>query len=174
MPKSGSGDARMAMTEAEYHELRAVAQRYFRHERPGHTLQPTALVHEAYLRVARRPGQWRDRSEFLAVAGREMRRVLVDHARRRGAAKRGAGLVRVALDESVVSSEDAEVGLLDLAEAVTELGRLDPCAAHVVDLRLFGGLTIGEVARELDVSERTVEEDWRMARAWLSLRLGDT
>ena len=159
------------LTDTEYRELRDVAKRYFRAERPGHTLQPTALVHEAYLRLAGRAnGRGRDRSEFLALAAREMRRVLVDHARRRSAVKRGGELVRVPLDEEVLAGQ-TNVDFLDFADVLEEFGRLDPAAARVVELRVFGGLTVSEAAASLAVSPRTVEEDWRMARAWLLARL---
>ncbi|MBI4602020.1 MAG: sigma-70 family RNA polymerase sigma factor [Planctomycetes bacterium] len=152
-----------------YDDLRKLAARYLRRERRGHTLEPTALVNEAYVHLVRKKHvDWRSRTHFFAVAAREMRHVLVDHARRRSAGKRGGGLQRVPLASTIVDPrENRAIDLIDLAEALEKLSELDPRASAVFELRFFGGLTASRVASELGVSQRVVEEDWRTARAWL-------
>ena len=152
-----------------YEDLRALAASYFRGQRADHTLQPTALVHEAYVRMADTTrSQWQSESHFLAVAARAMRQVLVDHARSRGALKRNAGGERVTLDLAPDQGTDHFVDLLALEEALEALGKLDERKARVVELRLFGGLTVEQVAQVMSASEATVNRDWRMARAWIS------
>jgi len=156
-----------------YDELRRQARLQLRRERAGHTLQPTALVHEAFLRLAgQRRAQWQNREQFFAVAARAMRRVLVDHARARGAAKRGDGRTLIALDEAPAPSAPPGVDVLALDRALDRLGEIDPRQARVVELRYFGGLTAPETASALDVSLATVNRDWAMARAWLFRELG--
>jgi RNA polymerase sigma factor (TIGR02999 family) len=153
-----------------YDELRRLAASALRHERPDHTLQPTALVHEAYLRLADEPtGRWENRSHFLAVAARAMRRILVDHARRHNAAKRGSGAVCLHLDdlEHAAPSEADAVDLVALDDALGRLSELDPRQARIVELRFFGGLSVEETAAIIDASPRTVRRDWQFARAWL-------
>lgn len=153
-----------------YRDLRRRAGAYFRRERPGHTLQPTALVHEAYLRlVDQRQLAWKNRAQFLALAAQMMRRILVDHARARAAAKRGG--IRVTLVEGLVAGTSPQPDLLDLDEALSELAELDERQAHLVELRFFGGLSIEETARALDVSVATANRDWVTAKAWLFRRL---
>jgi RNA polymerase sigma factor (TIGR02999 family) len=152
-------------------ELRSLASRYLAGERPGHTLQPTALVHEAFLRLAGKSGVPSERSEFIALAATSMRRVLVDHARARRAAKRGGERQRIALDAASPSDERTEVDLLALDECLERLAGLDQRQARIVELRFFGGLGVEAVAAVLSVSPRTVEADWRMARAWLRREL---
>jgi RNA polymerase sigma factor (TIGR02999 family) len=155
-----------------YAELRRIAARRLRLERTGHTLQPTALVHEAYLRlVEQRNVDWRSRAHFYAVAAQVMRRVLVDHARRHGAAKRGADAQRVPLEEV---DEAAATGfpVLALDLALGRLERVDSGLAQIVQLRAFGGLTIEEAAHVLNVSPSTAKRDWRTAKAWLVRELG--
>ena len=158
-----------------YDQLRGLAASYLRAERPGHTLQPTALVHEAFLRLhAGRPVRYESRTHFFAVAARAMRNVLVDHARRRAAAKRGGDAERVTLDDGLELGGPAgaqPIDLLALEEAMERLEQLDARQARVVELRFFGGLTIDEAARVLGVSTDTVEDDWAMARAWLARTL---
>jgi len=154
-----------------YEDLRRLAEAYFRRQDPGHTLQPTALVHEAWLRLAQGPAI-ADREHFLAVAATAMRQILVDHARRRGAAKRGGDASRITLDDAVSPAPAPALDLLDLDAALTMLARLDPRKARVVELRFFAGLTLAEVAAVLHVSAVTIGTDWRMARAWLSRELG--
>jgi RNA polymerase sigma factor (TIGR02999 family) len=151
-------------------ELRRLAQIHMRGERPGRTLQPTALVNEVYLRLAGLQAiGWRDRAHFFAMASRLMRRVLVDAARARGADKRGRSIVKVSIDEArgVDSRQDEEPDLLALDEALTALEVADERKARVVELRFFGGLTVEETAAVLDLSVETIARDWRFAKLWL-------
>jgi RNA polymerase sigma factor (TIGR02999 family) len=151
-----------------YDELRALAGHYLGGERAGHTLQPTALVHEAFVRLAQQSRvDWQGRSHFLAVGAQAMRRILIDHARGRGCAKRGGEGRRVPLDRLDPAVPVPPSDLLALGEALERLAELDPRQARVVELRCLGGLNMDEVAGELGVSKRTVEGDWKMARAWL-------
>ena len=151
-----------------YEELRRVAGSYMRRESQGHTLQTSALVNEAYLRlVDQRNVQWQNRAHFFGVAAQLMRRILVDHARSRTRVKRGGRVQMVSLDEqAVISKEVAEVIALD--EALTHLAQVDPRTSHIVEMKFFGGLTNEEVAEVLKVTSRTVEREWRKARAWLN------
>ena len=151
-----------------YSELRRQAGRFMRRERRYHTLQPSGLVHEAYLRLAGASGlDWHDRSHFFAIAARVMRQVLVDHARRRGAAKRDG--CRVTFGDADAAVDPPEV--LDLENALKELAALDPRQARVVELRFFGGLDVDETAQAMALSPRTVKREWQTARAWLQHRL---
>ncbi len=156
-----------------YDELRRVAGWYMSGERTGHTLEPTALVHEAFLRLRKLEHiEWNNRAHFCAVAAHIMRRILVDHARRRGAEKRGQGFTQVHLDDrlsAVVGGQD--IDLLDLEEALDRLAELNPRHAQVVEMRFFAGLSVEETAAILDVSPSTVKNDWRMARAWLLMQM---
>jgi RNA polymerase sigma factor (TIGR02999 family) len=176
---SGVGDVDRASAEelfpVVYDELRRLAKSYMSQELPGHTLQPTALVHDAYLKLVDQTRvDWRGKTHFFAVGARVMRRLLVDHAREKGALKRGAGWRRVTLsgtpDPLVGEALDPEQ-VLDLNAALEQLAELDAREAKVVTLRFFGGLTVEQVAEVLRVSLRTVENDWRHARAWLRLKL---
>lgn len=165
-----------SLVSAVYHELRRLAHSYLRGERPGHTLQATALVHEAYLRMlAQQPHVWNDRARFIAVAAHLMRQILVEYARGRRREKRGGkDLQRVALDDSVALVDAAHVDRwLALDSALDRLSALSPRQTHVVELRYFGGLTIEETASLLNLSEKTVKRDWTAARAWLRRELGD-
>ena len=156
-----------------YRELRGVAARQLHRERNGHTLQPTALVHEAYLRlVEQRDVDWQNRAHFFGVAAQVMRRILVDHARRQAARKRGDNLQRVPLEDVIDSSSTTEIPVIGLDEALTRLERVDRGLARIVELRAFGGLTIDEAAHVLRVSPSTVKRDWRTAKAWLTRELG--
>jgi RNA polymerase sigma factor (TIGR02999 family) len=160
-----------------YEELRRLARGYMSREPAGHTLQPTALVHEAYLKlVDQTRADWKGRTHFFAVGARVMRRLLVDHARERGAHKRGAGWRRVTLsgvpDRAPAEGLSPE-RLLDLNAALERLAELDEREARVVTLRVFGGLTVEQVAEVLGVSPRTVDNDWRHAQAWLKKELSD-
>lgn len=151
-----------------YDELRRLADSYLSRERPDHTLQPTALVHEAYLRlVDQREVNWQNRAQFFGLAAEMMRRILVNHARDRRAAKRGGGARRLSLDEAVSFFEQRDVELVALDEALNRLAALDPQQGRIVELRFFGGLSIEETAEVLAVSPATVKRDWRMAKAWL-------
>ncbi len=155
-----------------YRELRALAAHYMRDERRGHTLQPTALVHEAYLRLAGlRRMQLQDREHFFAMAAREMRRVLVDHARRRGAGKRGGGQERVTLTDEAGLTGSRVIDMLALDQALTRLEQENPRRGRVAELRVFVGLQIDEISRALGITPRAAKEDWRMARAWLGREL---
>ena len=155
-----------------YAELRRIAARQLQHERAGHTLQPTALVHEAYLRlVEQRNLDWRCRAHFFGVAAQVMRRILVDHARRHGAKKRGDGAERVPLAEIPESTAGTEIPILELDQALARLEQLDPGLARIVELRAFGGLTIEEAAHVLQVSPSTAKREWRTAKAWLTREL---
>ena len=151
-----------------YDELRMLARGYLQRERPDHTLQATGLVHEAYLRlVDQSTTTWQNRAHFFWVAAQAMRRILVEHARRHRAEKRGGAMDRVEFDEALLPAAGRNVDLLALDDALQELARLHPQQSQIVELRFFGGMTIEEVAEVLDVSARTVKREWRMARAWL-------
>jgi RNA polymerase sigma factor (TIGR02999 family) len=157
---------------AVYDELRRVARAQLRGEQANHSLQPTALVHEVYLRLVNVDRMTiTGRSHFLALAARLMRQVLVDHARRKLAAKRGGGLTIVGLDAAAAASDAPGVDILALDEALTELASLDPRQREIVELKFFGGLTIDETAAALQLSPATIEREWAMARAWLYRRL---
>ena len=157
-----------------YDSLRQIAGKLMRGERRDHTLQPTALVHEAYLRLVRIDRvTWKDKAHFCAMAAREMRRVLIDHARRRQGAKRGAAPLRVTLPDMSLPGNDA-VEVLAIHEAMEELARRYPRSAQIAVSRLFGGLSKCEMATVLGVSESTIAQDWTFAKAWLRRRLGAT
>lgn len=156
-----------------YEELRRIADRNFGDQPAGHTLQPTALVHEAYLKLADRDdAPWRDRTHFLATAATAMRHILVDHARAKGSGKRGGGRKRITLDERLRASPESSVDILSLDEALRELAEIDERKSRVIELRFFAGLSIEETAEALDVSVATVNTDWRFARAWIARTLG--
>lgn len=168
-----AGDERAldSLVPLVYEELRRRAQQRIEKERAGHTLNPTALVHEVYLRLAgQQKVSWRNRAQFLAVASQIMRRILVDHARARQAGKRGAGL-NVTLDDSAAATSPRDVEILALDEALVELTGLDATQGRVVELRYFGGLSLEEVGAVLGVSLASVKREWVVARAWLHQRL---
>lgn len=151
-----------------YNELRRLAQHYLRQERPTHTLQATALVHEVYLRlIDQRQVRWQNRAHFFAIAAQMMRRILVNYARDQQALKRSGSGQKLFLDEVLALSADRDVDLVALDEALTRLAVLDPQQSRIVELRFFGGLRIEEVAEALGISPATVKRDWGMARAWL-------
>lgn len=154
-----------------YPELRRIAHRCMSRERAQHTLQPTALIHEAYLRLAGQDDPFQNRTHFLAVAARVMRQVLVDHARARIADKRGGGMDQITLEEPLVAGSPHTLEILFVHEALEELERLDARQARIVELHFFGGLTMEEIARVVHLSERTTKRDWSMARAWLKMKL---
>jgi RNA polymerase sigma factor (TIGR02999 family) len=171
-----AGDQRALeeLTPLVYEELRKQATRYLRRERPGHTLQTTALIHEAYLRlVDARDVDWQSRAHFFAIAANLMRRILVDHARRRDAGKRGGDQVRLPLDEALAVADETDVDLLAIDEALDRLAAIDPQQARVVELRFFSGLSVEETAMALGVSPKTVKRDWAVARAWLRREIGE-
>jgi RNA polymerase sigma factor (TIGR02999 family) len=169
--RQGDPDALERLTPLVYQELRRLARRHMRGERAGHVLQTTALVHEAYLRLIDLELGFRDRVHFFAVSARLMRRVLVDLARERQAAKRGGAAVVLPLDEELVPGQAPESDVLALDLALEQLSRLDGRKARVVELRIFGGLTIDETAQVLEISHATVERDLKLAKAWLARQL---
>jgi len=172
-PASADAAETARLTELLYDELRRIAAGYLRAEAPGHTLQPTALVHEAFLRLSTRHVQWQNRTHFLAIAANTMRRILVDHARRRSAAKRDGGVL-VTMDDigDDTGRDDRAMDLLALDDALVRLANLDPRTARVVELRFFGGLGVEETASTLGISPASVKRDWSFARAWLGRELG--
>ena len=155
-----------------YQELRRLAASYLRRERPGQTLQPTALVHEAYLRLMKgRPERWQNRAHFCAIAAHSMRQILIERARARGAQKRGGKAPRITLDEALVGGDAPSFDLLALDEALERLAAIDPEQARLVELRFFGGLTVEETADAMNISPATVKRHWTVARAWLAREL---
>ena len=168
----GGSASTAQLAEALYPELRRLAGSLMRRERPGHTLQPTALVGEAFLRLVDQTQiEWQDRAHFLGIAARVMRQILVDHARRHGALKRGAEMARVTFDEDLGHGADRDIGLLALHDALERFAGVDARGAQVVELRVFGGATVDEIAHTLGVSKRTVDNDWAVARMWLAREL---
>ena len=165
---SGRGSEADRLLPLIYDELRGLAAYYLRGERPDHTLQPTELVHEAFLRLAGRlDAGSQSREHFFALAARAMRHILVDHARKRAAAKRGGGRKPVSLDTLRALSREHDQLLVELDDALLRLAELDPRLAEVVELRFFGGLTVGETARVMGISPKTVQRKWALARSWL-------
>jgi RNA polymerase sigma-70 factor, ECF subfamily len=157
-----------------YDELRRLAQKYLNRERADHTLQTTALVHEAYLRlVDQKAVNWQNRAQFFGIAAQMMRRILINHARERQAKKRQGYSIRVSLDEAVNFFEKAEVDLTALDEALNELAALDPQQTQIVELRFFGGLTIEEASKVIEISPATTKREWDSAKLWLRRRLGN-
>jgi RNA polymerase sigma-70 factor, ECF subfamily len=171
--RDGDTAARDELMTVVYSELHRLARGYMRRERPGHTLQTTALINEAYLRlIGQTRTDWRSRAHFFGMAAQFMRRILVDHARARHSAKRqGAGLEPVSLDEAAVFSPERAPAMVALDDALDRLASLDPRKARVVELRYFGGLTVEETADLLDVAAITVMRDWSLAKAWLQREL---
>lgn len=164
----GDESALQRLAERVYPELRQMARRYLRNEKPGTSLQATALVHEVYLRLVDvNKVEWRARAQFFAVASQMMRRILVDAARARGAQKRGGAADWVILDGSVVVSSAEDPAILAVDEALSEFAKYAPRQARVVELRYFGGLTESEIAAALNIAPRTVRRDWDLAKAWL-------
>ncbi|MGB8510353.1 MAG: sigma-70 family RNA polymerase sigma factor [Pyrinomonadaceae bacterium] len=164
----GDKDAPARLMPLVYDELRRLANHYLRQERPDHTLQPTALVHEAYLKLIDQTRvDWQNRAHFFGVAAQSMRRILVDHARRHQASKRGGPQQKLSLDEAVNHAQTRDVDLVRLDDALHALAALDARQSRVVELRFFGGLTIEETAEALGISPATVKADWSMAKAWL-------
>ena len=164
---NGTQSALEALTPLVYAELRRLAEGYMRSEAPGHTLQPTALVHEAFLRLVGHAPDCENRSQFYGVAAHLMRQILIDHARTRQAVKRGGRFVHLSLEEDLVVSHDQDADLLALDEALERLAAIDPRKARVVELRFFGGLSVEESAEVLNVSGVTVRRDWQFAKIWL-------
>jgi RNA polymerase sigma factor (TIGR02999 family) len=170
----GDEAARKQLDTEVYDQLRELAASYLRRETPGHTLRPTGLVHEAFLKmVGQQNVNFQGRTHFLAVAAQSMRRILVDHARKKNRIKRGGQLKRVSFGEELVISPDNAEDLLAVDEVLTRLADLDPRQAKIVEMRFFAGMTVAEVAGSLGLSTRTIEREWTMARAWLRQQLGE-
>jgi RNA polymerase sigma factor (TIGR02999 family) len=164
---SGNSQDADALAPLVYNELRRLAAAYMRRERPGQTLQPTALVHEAYMRLANAGAPWTDKRHFVGIAARSMRQILVERARARGAQKRWAGLHRVSLSESLAAAADPESMLPALDEALERLEQIDAEQARIVELRYFAGFSIEETADALGISPATLKRRWSLSRAWL-------
>jgi RNA polymerase sigma factor (TIGR02999 family) len=168
----GKAEAMAELLPVVYQELRRVAAGYLRRERPGQTLQATALVHEAYLRLLREQHvSWQNRAHFCAIAANSMRQILVERARARNAAKRGGGFQRITLDDALAPADAAGIDVEALDQALARLAQLDADQARLVELRYFGGLTIEETAEVLGVSPATVKRSWTVAKAWLKKEL---
>lgn len=168
----GEAEALDRLLPLVYDELRRIAGRYLRKERQDHTLQTTALVHEAYLRlIDQNQANWQNRAQFFGVAAQMMRRILVDHARGHTADKRGGGVAKLSLDEAIEIAEQREVDLIALDDALNTLAQLDEQQCRVVELRFFGGLTVEEVAEVMKLSPATIKREWSMAKAWLHREL---
>jgi RNA polymerase sigma factor (TIGR02999 family) len=168
----GDQDARDALMPLIYNELRRMARRHLWRERPDHTLQSAALVNEAYLRlVGRKPQEWQNRAHFFGVAAQMMRHILVDHARNRLAAKRGAGVPRLELHPEIALPQEPEIDLVALDGALNKLAALDPRESRLIELRFFSGLSVEETAVVMGISPRTVKREWAAARAWLQLEM---
>ncbi|HMF74072.1 MAG TPA: sigma-70 family RNA polymerase sigma factor [Bryobacteraceae bacterium] len=166
--QGGDREALNALTPLVYNELRRLAQSYINRERPNHTLQGTALVHEAYLRlIDQRQVAWRDRNHFFALAAELIRRILVDHARAKVAAKRGGNNVKISFEDAIEPAVDSDLDLVALDDALQLLARTDPQQSRIVELRYFAGLKIEETADVLEISPTTVKRDWTVAKAFL-------
>ncbi|WP_204101513.1 sigma-70 family RNA polymerase sigma factor [Occallatibacter savannae] len=164
----GDADAQEALIPLVYEELRRIARRSLSSQSAGHTLQPTALVHEAYLRLAKnQPVEWQNRAHFFALAARMMRQILVDHARKHAALKRGSNPITVAADDLPASSTAPNLDLMALDDAMERLAKLDPRQCRIVELRFFGGLSIDETAEVEKISPATTKREWATARLWL-------
>lgn len=165
---SGDQAARETLMSVVYEELHRLARRYMRNESPGHTLQTSALVHEAFIRlVDQRNVHWQNRSHFFGIAAQMMRRILVDYARSRNFAKRGGGAVKLSLEEGLIVSDERTEGVVAVHEALEGLAKIDPRQVQIVELKFFAGLSNEETAEVLAVSPGTVARDWTMAKAWL-------
>ncbi len=170
--EAGRPDVADRLYRLVHDELRRLAEHHFRRQPADHTLQPTALVNDAFMRlVDQAHAEWQSRAHFLAVAAKAMRQILIDHARARSRQKRGGDLCRVTMSEAATPITDADPEILDLDEALQHLAKLDARQSRIVELRFFGGMAVDAIAHVLNVSKTTVESDWRMARAWLRREL---
>lgn len=166
--RAGDRQALDALLPLVYKELRRVAHFQLRNERPNHSLQSAGLVNEAYLRlVGMSSPQWESRTHFFAIAAQLMRQILVDYARRHGAAKRGANMPKVTLEDAMVASRRKDMDVIALDDALTDLGKIDPRQSRVVELRYFAGLSLEEISQVMEIAPATVQRDWTAARAWL-------
>jgi RNA polymerase sigma factor (TIGR02999 family) len=166
--RDGDGKALDILLPRVYKELRRLARHQLRNERPDHTLQSAALVHEAYLRlVGVSPPKWESRTHFFAIAAQLMRQILVDYARRHGAAKRGGSVYKLSLEDAVATPREEEVDIVALDDALRALARIDERQSRVVELRFFAGLSLNEISKALEIAPATAQRDWTAARAWL-------
>ena len=173
--QTGDGEATDRLTSAVYEELKRLAGSFLRRERENHSLQATALVHEAYLKLIDQDSvDWKNRSHFLAIAAVVMRRILIDHANRKGRAKRGGGRKRLMIETIIPEAPEPPVDLIELDVALTSLAKIDPDMSRLVEMRFFGGMTEVEIADVLGVSTRTVRREWALARAWLRNELDES
>jgi RNA polymerase sigma-70 factor (ECF subfamily) len=173
--RNGDASAAAALTPLLYNELHRLAMHHMRNERPGHTLQATALVNEAYLKLMdNREANWQNRAHFLAIASQAMRRVLIDHARSKRRVKRGGLQQKVSLEDVVIAAEEQSYDLVALDEALDRLAKVDARQSRIVELRFFGGLSVEQTAEVLGISPKTVKRDWAVARAWLHRELRTT
>jgi RNA polymerase sigma factor (TIGR02999 family) len=174
--QNGNQQALDSLIPLVYKELRAIAGRYLSRESPGHTLQSTALVHEAYFKlIGQRRVRWQNRAHFFGIAAQMMRRILIDHARHQSRDKRGGSTPKLSLDEALTAAEaETDLDLLALDEALTALAQIDPRGAQIIELRFFSGLTLEETAEVVGVSSGTVKRDWSAARAWLYREMRQT
>jgi RNA polymerase sigma factor (TIGR02999 family) len=168
---AGDGEALERLLPLVYQELKRLAESYLRRERSDHTLQPTALVHEAYLRLIKQEVSWQNRAHFFGIAAMLMRQILVDYARSRAAGKRGAGGIKLSLDETIYLTDERAAVLVALDDALKELSEFDEEKARLVELRYFAGLSVEDTARVMGVSVSTVMRSWRSAKAWLMARI---
>ena len=170
--RNGDASAAAALTPLLYDELHRLAVYHMRNERAGHTLQATALVNEAYLKlIDNREANWQNRAHFLAIASQAMRRVLIDHARSKRRVKRGGLQQKVSLEDVVIAAEEQTYDLIELDSALDRLAKVDPRQSRIVELRFFGGLSVDQTAEVLHISPKTVKRDWAVARAWLHREL---
>ena len=173
--RAGDREALDALMPLVYEELRRLARHYLKQERPDHTLQSTALVHEAYVRLlGQNPPEWKSRAHFFGVAAKLMRQILVDHARGHRAAKRGGSSLKLTLNDGLVGRKGKDLNLLALDDALNNLARLSPQQCHIVELRFFSGLTIEDTSEVLGISTATVKRNWTTARAWLFREMNQT
>lgn len=173
--RAGDGEALQVLMPLVYDEMRRLAHRYLRRERPGHTLQSTALVHEAFVRLTGSAlPQWEDRAHFFGIAAHVMRQILVEYARSRNAGKRGGAVVKLAIDNVQEPALTPDLDIVALDDALNDLARIDPQQGRVVELRFFSGLSIEDTAEVMGISESTVKRDWNTARAWLYRALDRT
>jgi len=172
---SGDESAHERLLPFVYDELKRSARRLMSRERANHTLQPTALVHEAFLRLEKQSGiDWENRGHFYGIASRLMRQILIDHARQHAAAKRGSGMIHFSIEDLQLPAEERAVSILKLDEALNRLAKLDPKQEQIVEMRYFGGMANAEIAEALDISVRTVVREWQSARIWLFRELNQT
>ncbi len=173
--RAGDAAALEALIPAVYQELHRMAERHLRQENVGHTLQPTALVHEAYLRlIDQTQVEWQNRAHFFGVAAQMMRRILVDHAKTKHRAKRGGDVIKLSLDAALNYGKERAAEIVALDDALEALAAFDERKSHIVELRYFGGLSVEETAHVLDISSQTVMRDWNLAKAWLYQQLSES